>query len=67
MILIALVGETVIDGAQHFPSHPARIQLGIWDASNPAGTSKWAGGPIDWQSVPSTITATVKQVTVECH
>jgi hypothetical protein len=25
----------------------SEIQVGIWDASNPADTAEWAGGPID--------------------
>lgn len=43
-----------------------RLQMGIWDASYPAGTAKWAGGPVDWSSAPERITAIVKSVTVEC-
>ena len=50
----------------HFPSHPARIQLGIWDASSPEGTSEWARGPIDWKNAPSKIAAKFKSITVEC-
>ncbi|KAH9941497.1 concanavalin A-like lectin/glucanase domain-containing protein [Amylocystis lapponica] len=54
------------NGALHFPSHPTRIQLGIWDASAPAGTAQWAKGPVDWSSAPEKMAATFKSVTVEC-
>ncbi|KAI0825608.1 glycoside hydrolase [Irpex lacteus] len=57
---------TMINGTYHYPSHAARIQLGIWDASNPAGTSEWARGPIEWSKVPHKMTATFRSVTVEC-
>ncbi|TFK52070.1 concanavalin A-like lectin/glucanase [Heliocybe sulcata] len=59
--------ETMYHGVQHFPSHATRIQLGIWDASNPAGTAAWAHGPIDWKNVPRTMEATVKSIKLECH
>ncbi|KAI0915250.1 hypothetical protein AcW1_007081 [Taiwanofungus camphoratus] len=58
--------QTQKNGALHFPSHPTRIQLGIWDASAPAGTAQWAKGPIDWSSAPKKMTATFKSVSVEC-
>lgn len=58
--------DTSINGTLHYPSHAARIQLGIWDASNPAGTSEWAKGPIDWNSAPAKMSATFKSITVEC-
>ncbi|KAF7790187.1 hypothetical protein EIP86_001139 [Pleurotus ostreatoroseus] len=58
--------DTKINGTLHYPSHPTRIQLGIWDASNPVGTSEWAKGPIDWDSAPSRMSATFKSVTVKC-
>jgi hypothetical protein len=61
-----LLEDTDINGIKHFPSHASRIQLGIWDASNPAGTSSWAKGPIDWDTTPPRVTAVVKSVTVEC-
>ena len=57
---------TKINGTYHFPSHAARIQLGIWDASNPAGTSEWARGPIDWSTVPPKMAATFKSISVDC-
>lgn len=56
-----------MNGTVHYPSQPSRIQLGIWDASNPEGTSEWAKGPIDWQKAPSSISATVKSLSVECN
>jgi len=58
--------QTSKNGALHFPSQAARIQLGIWDASSPAGTAAWAKGPIDWNSAPAKMSATFKSVTVEC-
>jgi len=60
------VDQTQKNGALHFPSHPTRIQLGIWDASSPAGTAEWAKGPIDWSTAPARMTAYFKSVTVEC-
>jgi len=54
------------DGALHFPSHPTRLSLGIWDASSPIGTAEWAKGPIDWSTVPARITATFTKVVLEC-
>ncbi|TDL19762.1 concanavalin A-like lectin/glucanase [Rickenella mellea] len=58
--------KTMINGTIHFPTHPSRIQLGIWDASSPIGTSEWAKGPIDWKNAPETISAVVRSVVVEC-
>ncbi|GJE90396.1 glycoside hydrolase family 16 protein [Phanerochaete sordida] len=58
--------DTRINGTLHYPSHPARIQLGIWDASNPAGTSEWAKGPIDWTSAPHRMSAAFKSLKIEC-
>ncbi|EIN09399.1 glycoside hydrolase family 16 protein [Punctularia strigosozonata HHB-11173 SS5] len=58
--------DTQKNGVLHFPSHPARIQLGIWDASNPIGTSEWGKGPIAWDVVPGRIAAVVKSIRVEC-
>ena len=54
------------NGELHFPSHAARIQLGIWDASTPFGTAAWAKGPIDWEKAPEKIIAVVRDVKVEC-
>jgi beta-glucanase (GH16 family) len=58
--------QTRKNGALHYPSHPARVQLGIWDASAPVGTAQWAKGPIDWEKAPERMTAVVKSVAVEC-
>ncbi|THG96618.1 hypothetical protein EW026_g5238 [Hermanssonia centrifuga] len=58
--------DTSINGSLHYPSHPARVQLGIWDASNPAGTSEWARGPIDWNSAPAKISATFSSISIDC-
>ncbi|KAI0060249.1 concanavalin A-like lectin/glucanase [Artomyces pyxidatus] len=58
--------QTQKNGAWHYPSHPARIQLGIWDASSPQGTAEWAKGPIDWQRAPEEMVAVVHSVVVEC-
>ncbi|KAJ7890582.1 concanavalin A-like lectin/glucanase [Mycena olivaceomarginata] len=30
-----------------------RLQIGIWDASEHAGTAEWAGGPINWDKEPA--------------
>ena len=60
------IGQTRINDTEHYPTQAARIQLGIWDASTPEGTSEWAKGPIDWETAPSTISAIVKRVQVEC-
>jgi hypothetical protein len=59
------IGDTLIGKYLHFPGFPTRLQLGIWDASSPAGTCEWAKGPIDWSETGS-MTALVKSVTVEC-
>ena len=65
-ILHYIIEDTKYKGILHYPSHPARIQLGIWDASYPAGTSEWARGPIDWDQAPHRMSARFKSVTVEC-
>ncbi|KAI9063834.1 glycoside hydrolase family 16 protein [Trametes sanguinea] len=58
--------DTKQKGALHYPSHPARLQLGIWDASSPAGTSEWARGPINWDDAPRRMSATVNSIEVKC-
>jgi len=60
------IEQTLKDGSHHYPSHSARIQLGIWDASSPSGTAAWAKGPIDWKTAPKKMMAVVKGVAVEC-
>lgn len=58
---------TLHGGQQHYPSAPSRIQIGLWDASNPSGTSEWAKGPIPWAKVGKTpISAKLQSITVEC-
>ncbi|GBE86146.1 glycoside hydrolase family 16 protein [Sparassis crispa] len=58
--------QTSRNGVLHYPSQPARVQLGIWDASSDVGTAHWAGGPIDWTTAPAKMAATFTSVTVEC-
>lgn len=65
-VLTASPGQTNINGTRHYPTGLARLSLGIWDASTPEGTSEWAMGPINWDKAPSTISATVRAVWVEC-
>ena len=60
------VEDTKKKGALHYPSHPVRLQFGIWDASAPAGTSEWAHGPIDWDLAPRRMSAVFKSVEVQC-
>lgn len=45
---------------------PLRIQVGIWDGSGAKGTSSWSGGPINWDTAPQDIKATLRSVRVEC-
>ena len=65
-LLLPFLEQTRKNGAPHYPSHPARVQLGIWDASTPVGTAEWAKGPIDWDKAPNTMTAIIRSVKVEC-
>ena len=58
--------ETRKNGDLHYPSHPARLQFGIWDASSPKGTSEWARGPIDWGITPERMSALIESIEVEC-
>ncbi|KAF8219128.1 hypothetical protein L208DRAFT_1427141 [Tricholoma matsutake] len=58
--------DTWKDGVWRYPSRPARIQMGIWDASSASGTSEWARGPVNWQTGPPTIKAVFERVSVEC-
>lgn len=51
----------------HYPSTYMRLQIGIWDASSPVGTSEWARGPIDWNNAPRRNTVVIKSVEVECR
>jgi len=59
--------QTLHNGQRHYPSARSRIQLGLWDASSPIGTSEWAHGPVPWgkrQRKP--VSATIKSIKVEC-
>ncbi|EMD38766.1 glycoside hydrolase family 16 protein [Gelatoporia subvermispora B] len=58
--------DTMKNGARHFPAKPMRIQLGIWDASSPEGTSEWARGPVDWNTAPHKMSAVFQNITVDC-
>ncbi|KAI0365172.1 concanavalin A-like lectin/glucanase [Pilatotrama ljubarskyi] len=58
--------DTKKNGALHYPAHPVRLQLGVWDASAPAGTSQWAHGPIDWDTAPRRMSAVFESIQVEC-
>ena len=58
--------DTKLKGVLHYPTQPSRLQLGVWDASSPVGTSEWAGGPIDWKKSRGTIAAVVRSVELEC-
>ncbi|KAI8882834.1 glycoside hydrolase family 16 protein [Backusella circina FSU 941] len=53
-------------GLCRYPSHPARIQFGLWDGSTESTTAEWAKGPIDWTE-HSSITAYVKDLQVDCN
>lgn len=36
------------DGSEPaYPTHAARVQIGLWDGSGASGTAEWARGPID--------------------
>lgn len=59
--------QTLHNGQRHYPSAQSRVQVGVWDASSPVGTSDWANGPIPWskrQKQP--ITAFIKSMKLEC-
>ncbi|RDX47171.1 glycoside hydrolase [Lentinus brumalis] len=61
-----LKADTMKNGALHYPSHPSRLQFGIWDASDQEGTAEWAHGPIDWDTAPKRTAAVFASVQVEC-
>ncbi|KAJ7334087.1 glycoside hydrolase family 16 protein [Mycena albidolilacea] len=62
-----LKSECTRNGFSHYPSHSMRLQIGIWDASEHAGTAEWAGGPINWKKEPADkVMATIKSINVEC-
>lgn len=54
------------DGKYHFPSEPAYPQFGVWDSSFSAGTTAWAGGPVNWKKTPSTLKGYMKSITFDC-
>ncbi|KZP16624.1 glycoside hydrolase family 16 protein [Athelia psychrophila] len=58
--------ESRKNGELHYPSHPVRLSMGIWDASTPVGTAAWSKGPINWNTAPDQMAAVVKSVTLEC-
>jgi beta-glucanase (GH16 family) len=65
--------STDVDGTDHYPSTPSRVQLSIWPAgieSSPQGTIEWSGGLInyndpDYKSAGH-FYALVKSVQVKC-
>ncbi|ESK94854.1 cell wall glucanase [Moniliophthora roreri MCA 2997] len=58
--------DCYVNGVELWPNHDLRLSMGLWDASNPVGTSNWAGGPIRWEEAKGPIAAVVKSVAVEC-
>ena len=57
--------EEALDG-YNYPQTPSTVRLGIWPAGDPEnakGTIEWAGGEIDYDAGPYTMT--VKQLKVE--
>ena len=64
--VLLLSEQTIKNGIKNYPSHPARIQLGIWDGSSPQGTAQWAKGPVNWAHAPATSKAVIRSITVEC-
>ncbi|KAL9107915.1 MAG: hypothetical protein Q9227_007237 [Pyrenula ochraceoflavens] len=53
-------------GGTQFPQTPMNVRLGIWpggDPKEPKGTIEWAGGEIDYDKTPYTMT--VKSLTVD--
>jgi len=59
--------NAINNGLLRYPSHPSRIQLGIWDASSDVGTSEWGRGPVNWNDAPHSVKVVVKSVRVECN
>ncbi|GAN05260.1 glycoside hydrolase family 16 protein [Mucor ambiguus] len=55
------------DGSEPaYPTHAARVQIGLWDGSGASGTAEWARGPIDWSKQDGPVTAYIKNVVIEC-
>ncbi|KAI8388635.1 concanavalin A-like lectin/glucanase domain-containing protein [Radiomyces spectabilis] len=57
--------ETCSKGECKYPTHPMRIQVGLWDGSFQPGTAEWAAGPINWDKAPE-IAAYIKNIEIEC-
>lgn len=60
-----LLYEDALDG-RNYPQTPSTVRLGIWPAGDPKnspGTIEWAGGEVDYDAGPYTMT--VKQLSVE--
>ncbi|KAI9025203.1 concanavalin A-like lectin/glucanase domain-containing protein [Phycomyces nitens] len=57
--------DTCEEGFCKYPTHAARVQLGLWDGSTRPGTAQWARGPIDWTQHTS-VNAYVKNIVLEC-
>ncbi|KAG0744759.1 hypothetical protein G6F16_000507 [Rhizopus arrhizus] len=49
-----------------YPSSPARVQIGLWDGSSASGTAQWAHGPISWNQTKDAVSATIKEIKIEC-
>ncbi|CEP17495.1 hypothetical protein [Parasitella parasitica] len=49
-----------------YPTHAARVQIGLWDGSGVSGTAQWARGPINWGEQDGPIEAYIKNVKIEC-
>jgi len=59
--------DSMYKGKNHYPYHAGYLQFGIWDASYPAGTASWAGGPIKWKNIKGgEISAYLRNLKVTC-
>ncbi|KIY63631.1 glycoside hydrolase family 16 protein [Cylindrobasidium torrendii FP15055 ss-10] len=66
-IMRTLTKESTKRGGKYtYPSHEMRLQIALWDGSGAPGTSKWAGGPVDWTTTPYDVKAVVRSVVLEC-
>ncbi|KAI7872200.1 concanavalin A-like lectin/glucanase domain-containing protein, partial [Spinellus fusiger] len=66
LVRTKLRSDTCATGVCKFPSHPARVQIGLWDGSSDPGTAQWAHGPIDWNK-NKVISAYIKTLEVVCN